>query len=71
MFHLPAVVTNAAGSVVCEDLFKALLSLPWGLRPEVKLLGHVAVLGFIFGGIVTLFSAADRSVPPPPTPSSL
>ena len=51
-----AVVNNAAMYTAYKYLFKSLLSILWGIYPELELLEHMVILHFFFFGLF-------RSVP--------
>ena len=43
---------------VYKDLFETLISILWGIYPEVRWLDHKVILFLIFWGTPVLFSAA-------------
>ena len=40
---------------VYKHLFETLLSIIWGMYPEVELLDHMEILFLIFKGTITVF----------------
>ena len=56
-FLILAIVNNVLlWAWVYKYLFDFLLSVLWGIFPEVELLDHVGILFLIFGGTAILFS---------------
>jgi hypothetical protein len=55
-FHILAIMTNAAVKWVCKYLFKILLTVFFGIYPEVELWHHLLTQSSCYLGLLTLVS---------------
>ena len=62
-FFILVILNHAVMSVgECASLPKILISFPWPVHPEVKLLDHKVILFIIFWGISILFSTEAEHI---------